>query len=456
MSIRQKVEDATDDILFTSDWKTNFEIIDMLRSDPSLTRDFVGAIYNRLQLMEPKTIVRSIELMDACMKNIQEVVVKALGRTKALHELLIQICTVERIEFATKDIVLDFIQHYGLMFESNKSLLYYSTYKKILYEGVQYPPERTEDVAIPNDFVVQNPPENQAPSSPRNFPQIYSGDITSENIFGVLPDMLEAVDCLETVISDYDIAISTDGRKVWRDCSDMRTKLMSLLQNSELDEAILIQLLGLNDTIGELLNQYTSVIEIAVVENNTLVNIVNTEQPKSSNNQPAANTNYSPENAFFDFGKPTTSNAPELGEEEFTTFVSTNFKPPPKARTKINIKRKANTSITPKNGSVDPFVNIARRNSTNKNVNISNNTSTSGNTVPDPTFGTYDSKSNNSTKSRLNITTSPNVTNNPNVFAFPSGDSSGENTRSDFVGSKISGSSEGNSNNAKDPFAFFL
>ena len=73
------VDSATSELLMSQDWTKTFEIIDIINRDPSCCADMIKALKKRIDSRNTLIIVRTLQLIDALIKNCSFELHKAMS-----------------------------------------------------------------------------------------------------------------------------------------------------------------------------------------------------------------------------------------------------------------------------------------------------------------------------------------------------------------------------------------
>ena len=73
------VDSATSELLMAQDWTKTFEIIDKVNSDPKCSVDIVNALKRRITSKNTIVVIRTLQLIDALIKNCTVELHKAMS-----------------------------------------------------------------------------------------------------------------------------------------------------------------------------------------------------------------------------------------------------------------------------------------------------------------------------------------------------------------------------------------
>jgi hypothetical protein len=269
------VDSATSELLMNQDWTKTFEIIDTINRDPSCSADMVKAIKKRVGMKKTTVIIRSLQLIDALVKNCSFELHKAMS--DQWFSLLEKLAIGRRgPEVQNESLLL--IQRCGKAFKGmqREAPMFYRLYETLRAQNVRFPVDdeatNTAMLAPPKAVIAEAKKEREIAAQKRD--NIAASNIIRRNATqqqqrlqqtnhvmsraDAISKLQKELAMVEERAKRFKSLKLAPGSDVYLDevdfleqCHIRLQELVASISQYAFDEKLLSKVLNINDIVGE-------------------------------------------------------------------------------------------------------------------------------------------------------------------------------------------------------------
>ena len=267
------VDSATSELLMSQDWTKTFEIIDIINRDPSCCADMIKALKKRIDSRNTLIIVRTLQLIDALIKNCSFELHKAMS--DKWYSLLEKLALGRRGPEAQNEALL-LIQRCGKAFKGmqREAPMFYRLYDSLRKDRTRFPEDdeatNSAMLAPPKAVIAEAQRERQIAAKQKKQQKIkefHNKKVaasdkrkqanTRHNALAKLHKELKMVEERATRFKTLKLApgsdVYLDEVDFLEQCHIRLQELVGSISQFAFDETLLSRILNINDTVGEAL-----------------------------------------------------------------------------------------------------------------------------------------------------------------------------------------------------------
>ena len=267
------VDSATSELLMSQDWTKTFEIIDIINRDPSCCADMIKALKKRIDSRNTLIIVRTLQLIDALIKNCSFELHKAMS--DKWYSLLEKLALGRRGPEAQNEALL-LIQRCGKAFKGmqREAPMFYRLYDSLRKDRTRFPEDdeatNSAMLAPPKAVIAEAQREREIAAKQKKQQKIkefHNKKVaasdkrkqanTRHNALAKLHKELKMVEERATRFKTLKLApgsdVYLDEVDFLEQCHIRLQELIGSISQFAFDETLLSRILNINDTVGEAL-----------------------------------------------------------------------------------------------------------------------------------------------------------------------------------------------------------
>lgn len=260
------VDSATSELLMAQDWTKTFEIIDKVNSNPKCSMDIVNALKRRIASKNTIVIIRSLQLVDALIKNCTIELHKAMS--DKWYALLEKLAIGRRgPEVQTEALLL--IQRCGKAFMGmqREAPMFYRLYESLKNQSIRFPEDdeaTNKAMLAPPKAVIAEAQKQRATANKYSTKHTHTVHESRGKNSAIKRDALsklkkelamveERAKRFKSLKLNPDSEVYLDEVDFLRQCRERLQELVASISQVTFDEKLLSRVLNMNDLVTDCL-----------------------------------------------------------------------------------------------------------------------------------------------------------------------------------------------------------